>query len=471
MAESKTAAHLKQINPAIFKAYDIRGVYPDEFDEDIAYRTARAFAQKLRPGLTILGHDMRVSSPALVEPVAHGLMDGGSDVIEIGLTTTPMFYYAVNALGGDAGVTVTASHNPEQYNGLKMTGPKAIPSIDYVTNDELYRLANSGKFETPARQGKLRDPVNPIEGYVKAVKKVSGLEDFGGLKLVVDSGNGMEGIVLPTLFKEENVDVTPLYWQPDGRFPHHEANPLKEQTLTDLKQKVIELKANLGIAYDGDGDRVGFMDETGMHIPCDIMTAIIAREMLKYKPGATIIYDLRSSHAVPEEIEKAGGKPVIWKVGHGLVKKKMREIGAWFAGELSCHYYFSDFYVTDNGDLAMLEVIRTILMEGKPLSEIARPIIRYYHSQEINSQVEDRQETIKMIGDRYRDGRRSDLDGLTVEYDSWWFNVRASQTEPLLRLNVEATTRQEMEDRINELVMLIRGTPPTAQELIPLGRT
>lgn len=448
---------MQQIDPTIFKAYDIRGTYPDQFNEDVAYRIARAFAQKLKPRLTVVGRDMRTSGPKLLEPVMRGLMDQGSDVIDIGMTSTPMYYYAVNALNADAGVMITASHNPEQYNGFKLTGPQAIPSIALVNNKELYELANSGQFETPERKGQSRGSFCPVDGYVDAVLKASGVTDFGNLKIVVDAGNGMNGIILPKLFEGKNCTVYPLYWEPDGTFPNHEANPLKEDTLKDLKQKVLEVGADLGVAYDGDGDRVGFVDEKAETIPGDMITALIAKEMLKEKPGATIMYDLRSSWAVKEEIEKAGGKPYMYRVGHGLIKTKMREIGAYFAGELSSHYYFSNFYITDNGDLAMLKIIHLLVHEKKPLSELVRPIMRYFHSPEINSKVKDVAAKLEELKERYKDGHMFELDGLTVEYDDWWFNVRPSQTEPLLRLNVEAKSKELMEEKVKELLELIRS--------------
>ena len=447
---------MEQIDPSIFKAYDIRGLYPEQFNEDVAYRIARAYAQKLKPGLTVVGHDMRTSGPALVEPVTRGLMEQGSDVIHIGLTSTPMFYYSVNALKGDAGMMITASHNPGRYNGFKMTGPEAIPSIAYVSNEELYDLANSGEFEPAERRGQLRGSVGTLDGYVEAVLKAAGLTDFGGLKIVVDAGNGMGGMILPKLFEKANCEVMPLYWEPDGTFPHHEANPLKEETLKDLKKKVLETGADLGVAYDGDCDRVGFVDEKAKTIAGDIITALIAKEMLRENPGATVVYDLRSSWAVKEEIEKAGGKPIMYRVGHGLIKRYMREIGAYFAGELSSHYYFSNFYITDNGDLAMLKIIQLLVDEKQPLSELVRPIMRYFHSPEINSEVKDVNAKLAELKERYKHGRIIELDGLTVEYDDWWFNVRPSQTEPLLRLNVEATTKEKMDAKVKELLDIIR---------------
>ena len=446
-----------QIDPSIFKAYDIRGTYPDQFNEEIAYRIARAYAQLLKPNLVVVGRDMRTSGPSIVEAVTRGLTEQGSDVIDIGMTSTPMYYYSVNALEGDAGMQVTASHNPEGYNGFKMTGPKAIPSIGYVSNEELYQLANSGNFEQALRPGKFRGTVSTMDGYIDAVLKISGVTDFGNLKIVIDAANGMMGLTLPRIFEKANCEVIPMYWEPDGAFPNHEANPLKEETLDALKAKVLETGANLGVAFDGDGDRVAFVDEKGQSIPGDITTALIARMMLKEKPGATIVYDVRSTWAVKEEIEAAGGAPFMYKVGHGLIKLKMREIGAYFGGELSSHYYFSNFFTTDNGDLAMLKIIQLLVHEKKPLSELVRPIKRYFHSPEINSTVKDVAGKLAEIKERYKGGKMIELDGLTIEFDDWWFNVRPSQTEPLLRLNVEAKSKEMLEEKTKELLQLIRS--------------
>ncbi len=448
---------MERIEPSIFKAYDIRGTYPDQFNEDVAYRIARAYTQVLKPRLTVVGYDMRLSGPALLEPVARGLMDGGSDVIHIGMTSTPMYYYAVNALKADAGMILTASHNPPQYNGFKMTGAEARPSIGFITNEDLYELANSASFEPVEQKGKFLGGQCVLDGYVDAVLKASGIKDFGNLKIVIDCANGMCGMTLPKIFEGKNCEVVPLYWVPDGRFPNHEANPLKEETLADLKAKVVETGADLGVAFDGDGDRVAFVDEKGNIIPGDITAALIAKEMLHEKPGATIVYDVRCSWALKEEIEKAGGKPYMYRVGHGLIKQKMREIGAYFAGELSSHYYFTSFYTTDNGDLAMLKILQFMVEGGKPFSKLVRPIMRYFHSGEINSTVKDVAAKLAEIKERYKDGHQFEIDGLSVEYDDWWFNVRPSQTEPLLRLNLEARTKEMMEDKVAELLGVIRS--------------
>ena len=446
------------IDKTIFKAYDIRGLYPGEFDENAAYRIIRAYAQLVKPKLVVVGRDMRVSGTSLLEPVTRALLDQGCDVQDVGLVSTPMYYYSVNAYAGDAGVMVTASHNPPQYNGFKLTGPKAIPSIALVSNDAIYELAESGVFEEPAQKGKFLGTVDPMAGYVDAVLKTADITDFRGLKIVIDTANGMGGMVMPHLLANKNCTVYPLYWDLDGNFPNHEANPLKDETLDVLKAKVRETDSHLGVAYDGDADRVGFVDENGETVPGDVITALIAREMLKSHPGATILYDLRSSWTVKEEITKAGGKALMCKVGHGLIKRQMREVNALFAGELSSHYYFSDFYITDNGDLAMLNILRLLIDEGKPFSALVKPIMRYFHSPEINSKVADTMAKLAEIKAKYgAGGTVIELDGLTVEYADWWFNLRASQTEPYIRLNVEAKTKDMMDEKVAELLAIIRA--------------
>lgn len=447
----------KDIPKDIFKAYDIRGLYPSEMDEDTAYRIGRAFAVALKPKMVVVGTDMRESGPAITEATINGLNDQGADVVKIGLTSTPMYYYAVNALRGDAGIVVTASHNPGQYTGYKMTGPEAIPSIAFASNDELWRLACEGVFPEPARRGSVIRQEDVLDSYVRAVLDNAEISSFGNLKIVVDTGNGMSGMILPRLFQMVGNEPIPLFWELDGRFPNHEANPLKPETLKWLKETVVKEKADLGVAFDGDADRVGFVDETGESISGDMITVLIARETLKKAPGSNILYDLRSSWIVKDEIEKAGGAPVMCRVGHGLIKKQMREEGGHFAGELSSHYFFSDFYYTDNGDLAMLNVIKQLLSSGKKMSELIKPLLKYHHSDEINSMVKDIPSKLAELEAAYPEGNRFYLDGITIEFDDWWFNVRPSNTEPLLRLNVEAKSKQLMEEKVAEVLSIIRS--------------
>lgn len=449
----------RDINKSIFKAYDIRGLYPQEIDDDAAYRIARAFVSALKCKRVVVGHDMRESAVPFEAATIRGLIDQGADVVPVGLTSTPMYYFSVNYCEGDAGVMCTASHNPAQYNGYKMTGPGAIPSIALVDNERLYELACAGNFDEPAKKGTVLDHVDTLDAYTKAVLDNTESRNFGNLKIVVDCANGMGGYILPALFpKVGNVPVR-LYWRLDGSFPNHEANPLKTETMLALQDRVVDESADLGVAFDGDGDRVAFTDEKGQIIPGDFVTALIAKELLKKHPGAEILYDLRSSWVVPEEIEKAGGKATECRVGHGLIKKQMREEGGFFAGELSSHYYFSDFFTTDNGDLAMLNIIKLLLAETKPMSEIVAPLRRYFHSGEINSEVKDIPAVLARLKSKYGASakRVTEIDGYKAEFEDWWFNVRASNTEPLIRLNLEAKNKEKMEEKVEELLKEIRG--------------
>jgi len=449
----------RDINKGIFKAYDIRGLYPQEIDDDAAYRIARAFVSALKCKRVVVGHDMRESAATFEAATIRGLIDQGADVVPIGLTSTPMYYFAVNYLKGDAGVQCSASHNPAEYNGYKMTGPNAIPSIAFVSNEDLYEAACAGEFEDPEKKGAVLDEQNVLDAYIEAVLDTAGIRDFGKLKIVVDCANGMGGYILPKLYEKVGNHPIRLYWRLDGSFPNHEANPLKTETMLALQDRVVDEQADLGVAFDGDGDRVAFTDENGRIIPGDFVTALIARMMLKKQPGAEILYDLRSSWVVPEEIEKAGGKAIECRVGHGLIKKQMREEGGYFAGELSSHYYFKDFFTTDNGDLAMLNIIKLLLTEGIPMSEIVQPLRRYFHSGEINSEVKDIPAVLARLKEKYGASARriTEIDGYKAEYDDWWFNVRPSNTEPLIRLNLEAKTKEKMEEKVEELLKEIRS--------------
>ncbi|MEN6520199.1 MAG: phosphomannomutase/phosphoglucomutase [Armatimonadota bacterium] len=447
----------REIDPTIFKAYDIRGIYPSQIDEDVCYRIARAYVASQGWKRVVVGHDMRTTGDVLVEATIRGITDQGADVVPMGLTSTPMYYFGVNLLKGDAGMMVTASHNPGDYNGFKMTGPNAVPSISYIDNQTLWQKACAGEFPDPPQKGKVYPEEDVLSRYIEAVIENAGISDFGNLKIAVDTANGMGGLILPKLFERVGNEPVKLFWDIDGSFPNHEANPLKLSTLKWLQESVVKNKASFGAAFDGDGDRVAFVDENGEPISGDLITALIAREMLKKKPGAKILYDIRSSWVVPEEIEAAGGVAVPCRVGHGLIKRQMRSEGGYFAGELSSHYYFSDFYFTDNGDLTFLNLVKLLLDEGKPLSELVKPLKRYYHTPEINSKVDDVQGKLALLKTMYEGGRFNELDGLTIEFDNWWFNVRPSQTEPLLRLNLEAKTKELMEEKTEEVLKIIRS--------------
>ncbi|MCC6563557.1 phosphomannomutase/phosphoglucomutase [Candidatus Uhrbacteria bacterium] len=450
------------MNPSIFKAYDIRGRSPEDLDASDALRIGKAIGVRFAPKRVVVGHDMRGTSPMLEDALVEGLRSQGADVARIGLCSTPMFNYAIAEADGayDLGVMVTASHNPAHDNGMKITLGDNLP-VGMGSGMESLRdlaLADMPMPDAAKRGGESEDP-GVLERYVEAMWEFSGLQgDFEGWRISIDAGNGMDGHVLPRLARKlKHADIRELYWPLDGNFPNHEANPLKVETLEDLIADVKKSGAAFGVAFDGDGDRVGFVDENGTPIPGDILTALFAQEILKDKPGGLVLYDLRSSWSVREAVEEAGGTAKMCKVGHANIKRQMREEGAVFAGELSMHFYFQELKGCESGDLAMLLLIRMLQRERKSLSQIWKPLLRYSHSGEINFKVSDPKAKIEEIANKYKLLAKdvSTLDGVRIEFDDWWFNLRASNTEPLLRLNLEAKTPEEMERHKEELAALI----------------
>jgi len=438
----------------IFKAYDIRGTYPDELNEEIAEKIGAAVGTFLEGKTVVVGRDMRRSGPAIAQAIVKGLVRVGKDVVDIGTVTSPMVTFAVAGFGYDGGVMVTASHNPAKYNGIKLCGKGAEP-VSYDTGiGQVEKLATAEADIPPAATPGTVSSRDVLADYLGHLTANAG--DVHGLKLVIDAGNGMAGYLMPPLFERVDCQVVPLYFDLDGSFPNHEANPLKAENLVDLQRAVVAEKAHLGIAFDGDGDRVAFVDETGQAISCDMITALIGVDLLKSSPGSTILYDLRSSWAVREEIERHGGTAVETRVGHSFIKATMREKDAIFGGELSGHYYFRDNFYADSGAFTLLRVLALLCREGKPFSQLIAPLARYAGSGEINSEVADKEAKIEELAAAYADGRQSRLDGLSVEFDDWWFNVRPSNTEPVLRLVVEARSREHMALRRDTLIKQIR---------------
>lgn len=445
------------MNASIFKAYDIRGLSPGELGAAEAGRIGSALARLHRPKTVVVGHDMRATSTELEESLIDGLVSQGVNVVRIGLCTTPMFNFAIAESAGsyDLGVMVTASHNPAKYNGFKITKSDNSAVGQGSGMEELCDLACSDEpIPQGNAQGTVDEDTGVLDRYIDTIWSRSKLE--GGLhdwKIAIDAGNGMEGIVLPKLGRKLGADVLELFWKLDGNFPNHEANPVKTETLKDLQKEVLAKGCVFGAAFDGDGDRVGFVDELGQAIPGDILTALFAKAILADQKGATVLYDLRSSKSVKEVIEEAGGIAHMCKVGHAGIKRQMHETGAVFAGELSMHFYFSEFANCEASDYAMLLLIRLILREGKPLSEIWKPLVRYAHSGEINFQVSDSEAALALVEQRYlKDSVDvSHLDGVRIDMGDWWFSLRASNTEPLIRLNLEADTKEQMEARVQEI--------------------
>jgi len=456
------------INLKIFKAYDIRGIYPAELDEDVAYRIGAALVDFLNVDSVVIGHDMRKSADSIFDAISRGITDSGCDVIDIGMVSTPMLNFTVAHYGYSCGVMITASHNPPEYNGFKICTEDAVPvhdedikRIGQIANMKTKPLQETGSMKTRGKVVK-KDVWDDYREHVFKFARTI-FKNKRKIKVVADAANCMASITVPGVFSklgDFNIEIIPLYFELDGSFPNHEPDPLKVENMEDLRKKVLEEGADFGVGFDGDVDRAIFVDDRGDIVRADLITALFAGDFLKYEKGAGIIYDLRSSMIVPEVIEKNGGKEIMCRVGHAFIKKKMREYDALFGGELSGHYYFRDNFYADSADIAFVEILNILTSagaEGKNLSDLLAPLKKYYHSGEINSEVEDKDGKIKEIEGIYSDGRISHLDGILVEYDSWRFNIRKSNTEPLLRLNLEADTLENMEKYRDKLLGEIRG--------------
>lgn len=441
----------------VFKAYDIRGLYPDGVNEELAYKVGRSLDEILDEGSVVVGRDMRDSSISISDKLIQGLIDSGRDVINIGLISTPMINFAAVKFDAAGGVQVTASHNPKQYNGMKFCRRNAIP-MSYDTGiAQIELLSQKNTWNHSSKKGSLseRDIILDYKEHILNFK----LNEIKPLKIVVDAGNGMGGHTTPVVFKDLPVQIIPLYFELDGNFPNHDANPLEPENMRDLQKAVIDNQADFGIAYDGDADRAMFVDNKGDIVTADLFTALISREFLNEHPGSTILYDLRSSWVVHEEIEKFGGKAEMCRVGHAFIKKHLRDVDGVFAGELSGHFYFKDNFYTDNADLALIRAINLLSREDKSFSELIQPLRRYSASGEINSDVEDPKLKMTEIENKYSKGSVNifHLDGLSIEYDDWWFNLRMSNTEPVLRLNVEAKDPKKMIVKRDELLSIIQN--------------
>jgi phosphomannomutase len=438
------------IDPSVFKAYDVRGVYPGEIDEEGAEAVGAAFIAVTGAKRVAVGHDVRLSSPSMAAAFTEGALSAGADVTELGLCATEMLYFAVAEGGYDAGACITASHNPPQYTGAKMVTAGAVPLSGDTGIGEVGRIASPGARSTD--DGLLGRFVDRCMEFIDPASVT-------GLRVVFDSANGMSGLYLPPVIERLDIDAVPFFLDPDGRFPNHEPNPLLPENREFIMAKVREEKADLGIAFDGDADRCFFIDDTGEFVAGDFLTALLARHLLARTGPATVVYDLRASWAVRDAVEAAGGTADMHRVGHAFIKRRMREVDAVFAGEVSGHYYFKDFSFADTGLVPALLVMEMVAQTGRRLSEmIAEFRERYHISGEINSTVADAPAAIQRIRERYSDGRQAEIDGLSVEYDDWHFNVRSSNTEPLLRLNLESLVSEaDMERRRDEVLEVIRA--------------
>ena len=439
----------------IVKAYDVRGIFPDELDEQIATRIGAAFGAFVDSDEEILGHDCRVSSPALREALIEGITSQGVDVRMIGEIPTDMLYYASGALSLP-GVVITASHNPGHYNGLKFCNPGAAPIGAESGLEDIRAMAEAG-LDPADSAGVVRNE-SVVDGYIEHVLGVTGASKIGHVSVAVDGGNGMAGVVLPAVFDRIEATMTPLYLEPDGTFPNHPADPLRPENLVDLIALMKETKPDLGVAFDGDADRAFFIDDLAVAVPGSTTTAIIAEWFLRSAPGSTVVHNLICSKAVPEIVLAAGGLPVRTKVGHSYIKQVMAETGAIFGGEHSGHYYFRDNYRADSGMLAMLVLLRVLTDAGVPLSELRKKYEPYAQSGEINFVVAD----VAVAGDAveraFEDYSIDKLDGLTVDLGDRWFNVRASNTEPVLRLNIEAPDEEAVAELVEQVGSIIKET-------------
>jgi phosphomannomutase len=447
------------LDPKVFKAYDVRGHYPSELDEEGAHAIGRAFVEQFEPKSIAVGRDMRVSSPSIAAAVIEGATEGGSEVKDIGMIGTEMLYFAVGELGLDGGITVTASHNPKDYTGMKIVRRGALPvggdSGLLEIRDRALGLMGHGRGQTPA----VAEKVDIYPAFVEKVLSFIDPSAVKPLRIVVDAANGMAGAMLPPVLEHLPVDAVPCFFEPDGTFPNHEPNPLLPENREFIIGKVLEEKADLGIAFDGDADRCLFVDDTGEFVPGDFVTALLAESILEREPGAKIIYDVRASWAVRDTIERAGGIPLMNRVGHAFIKLRMREEGAVFAGEVSGHYYFRDFNQADSGTIPALLMLELLSKRDKRLSELLRPYReRYFLTGELNMPVEDVALKLQELKEYFAgQGEISHLDGISVTAENWHMNVRPSNTEPLLRLNLEALDPKLMEQKRDEALTVIRS--------------
>jgi phosphomannomutase len=455
------------VDAAIFKAYDVRGIYPDQLNEDIAYRVGRAFARVIADmegadtsDLQLaVGRDMRLTAPDMAARYIEGIRDEGADVLDVGQVGTEMLYFTVGSRDLPGGLMCTASHNPKAYTGAKMVKRGAIALSGDSGIGEIRDMVRGDDLGEPSgERGNLTEhDISPE--FREAANNFIDASRVREMKVVLDGGNGMAGPMVGPILDELPLEQVQTFWTPDGSFPDHEPNPLLPENRTFIIKKVLSEGAELGIAWDGDADRCFFIDDTGEFVAGDFLTALLAQSVLEKQPGATILYDVRASRAVRDIVEKAGGKADVNRVGHAFFKTRMRDEGAAFGGEVSGHYYFRDFYNADSGTIPALLILELLSVKEKRMSELLAPLReKYFISGEINSEVADQDAKMHEIAERYSDGEISWLDGVSVDYTDWHFNVRPSNTEPLLRLNLESLVSQDdMEKRRDEVLALIRS--------------
>jgi phosphomannomutase len=445
------------LDPKVFKAYDVRGLYPSELDEEGAYAIGRAVVEQFEPRRFAVGRDMRLSSPSMAEAAIRGAVDAGAEVLDLGMIGTEQLYFAVGELELDGGLTVTASHNPKDYTGMKIVRRGALPVGGDSGLLDVRDRAEAAQWKASSPGSVEHVDIRP--GYVDRVMSFVEVSEIRPLKVVIDAANGMAGAMLPPVLERLPVEVERFFFDPDGSFPNHEPNPLLEENREFIVRTTLERGADLGVAFDGDADRCFFVDDSGEFVPGDFVTALFAESVLAKEPGATIIYDVRASWAVPDTIARDGGVAQMSRVGHAFIKALMRKVHAAFAGEVSGHYYFRDFSQADTGVVPFLLMLELISQKGMKLSEILAPLrSKYFITGEINTPVADVALKLQEIKEHYSSQARiSHLDGISVDADDWHFNVRPSNTEPLLRLNLEARSQELMELKRDEVLALIHS--------------
>jgi phosphomannomutase len=447
-----------EVNPGIFKAYDIRGIYPEQLDEDVGYAIGRAFATFLKVDTVVVGRDMRLSGPQMFDAISRGLMDQGADVINIGMVSTDQYYYACATLD-EAGIMVTASHNPPQYSGMKMV--KKMPQL--LSGNEgiqdLRKIIENDAYDTPTRKGTMKE-VDLSEEFVEQVLTIIDVESLANLKVIADTGNGMVGPILKRVYDRlPTIELVGMYLDPDGSLPNHGLDPLQEENRAELQARVPKEGAAVGFAFDGDGDRFFTIDDRGEFISGDFMTALMGEYLLEKYPNSKVLYDVRASWAVPDLVNAVGGTPLMERVGHAFIKARMAKEDAIFAGEVSGHYYFKDFYFADSGLVPSLIILEMLSKRKVKLSDMLGELEKkYFISGEINTRIAgEPEDKMKELAETFKDGKIEWLDGVSVTYDDWHFNVRPSNTEPLLRLNLEAMSKDKMEEKRDQVLGIIRA--------------
>jgi len=445
---------MTEIKDKIFKAYDIRGIFGEDIDEEIAYLFGRGLVTYLNASNVEVGRDMRSSSPVLAESMIRGITDQGANAADLGEISTDSLYFAVGKFGYPAGVMITASHNPPEYNGFKVCRENAVPLSGDEGLNQIKEIMKRGFKDSPHKGKKTeRDILPAFKEHVLSFIEKDKIKPF---KIVIDAGNGMGGKLVPGIFEELPCEVTPMYFELDGTFPNHPANPIEPENIRELQENIIKHGADMGAAFDGDADRMFLIDENSRPLGGDMVTAMVAKNMLIKEPGATILYNLICSKTVPETIERNGGTAIRTSVGHALIKPLMKEHDAIFGGEHSGHFYFRNNFFADSGIIALLVCLELLSQEEKPLSELIADIDPYYRSGEINSRVEDIPAKLEEIKAAYKDQKIDELDGVTVDAGDFWFNVRPSNTEPLLRLNMEADSPDLLAEKQKEVLEIIR---------------